>query len=122
MCRNLKPKDCEEIHAKHDAIEMLKLIKNINYKFEDQKVCTFENVITALRGMANIAKTTDEDLMKHRDWFNNKASLFKQFGDASKTEAIANADPRIKQKWDFHIEKTDSNKKNTLCNEIIKLG
>ena len=51
-------KDYEDVHSKQDAIGMLKLIKNVNCKFKDQKVCTFENIVTALRGMANIAKTT----------------------------------------------------------------
>ena len=41
-------KDYEDIHSKQDAIGMLKLNKNVNYKFEDQKVCTFENIVTAL--------------------------------------------------------------------------
>ena len=57
-------KDHEEIHAKCDTIEVLKLIKNINYKLEDQKVCTFENILASLKGMMNVLKKPEESLMK----------------------------------------------------------
>ena len=90
-------KDCEEIHANHDAIEMLKLIKNINCKFKDQKICTFENILTSLRGMVSCLKKPEQSLMECRDRFNDQVSLFEQFGDAAGIEAITNANPSIKE-------------------------
>ena len=99
---------------------MLKLIKDVNFKFEDQKVCTFENVVAALRGMANIVKATDEDPMKCRDQFNNEVSLFEQFGDMSNVEAIANADPRIKAKPQELKAHADLSKADELQKRFIK--
>ena len=58
-------KDCEEIHANHDAIETLKLIKNINCKFEDQTICAFENILASLRGVVNGLKKPEQSLMEH---------------------------------------------------------
>ena len=115
-------KECQDIDAKQDAISMLKLIKNVNFKFEDKKVCTFENVITALRGMANITKNADEDLVKCRDGFNNEASPFEQFGNIAKTEAIINTDPRIKQKVKLWEVESDPNKRKVQCEQTLKLS
>ena len=106
--------DYQEIDNEQDAIGMLKMINNISFKFEDLKVFTFKNVTNALRGMMNVSKKPEEDLMKCRDRLNNKVASFEQFGDMSNTEAITNADLCTKVKQ----EKT---KKNNHASKEVKL-
>ena len=115
-------KECKDIHARHDAIEMLKLIKNINCKFEDQKIGTFKNILASLRGMVNGLKKPEQSLMEHQDRFINQVSLFEQFGNIAGTEAIANTNPKIKELWNQCFAKTNENKRNVSVEEIAKLG
>ena len=49
-------------------------------------------------------------------------SLFEQFGDVAGMEAIANANPKIKELWNQHFAETNENKRTVLVEEIAKLG
>ena len=49
-------------------------------------------------------------------------SLFEQFGNTAGTEAIANANPKIKELWNQCFAETDANKRRLLVEETTKLG
>ena len=60
--------------------------------------------------------------MEHRDRFINQVSLFEQFGNAAGTEAIANANPKIKELWKQCFAETNENERTVSNDEIAKLS
>ena len=72
------------------------MIRNVNFKFEDQTY-VYENIYSALQGLFTYIKNIEEDIVRHREKAKNQVELIEQFGDLANTEIIAKAEPRVKE-------------------------
>ena len=55
-----------EIKKRSDAIELLKLIRNVNFKFQDHTY-VYKNIFSALQRLISYRKGANDDLVKHRE-------------------------------------------------------
>ena len=104
-----------ELKLKQNNINLLILIRNVNFKFEDQTY-VYENIYSAMQKLFTYNKKTDDDIVKHREKAKNMVALVEQFGDLANTEIIASAEPRVKELLAARDSITDA----TLLNENIQ--
>ena len=84
------------IESSNNSIKLLKLIRNVNFKFEDQTY-VYDNIYAGLHRIVTYSKNPDDDLVKHRDRIKNRMEIVEQFGNLANTDVIAAGEPRIKE-------------------------
>jgi len=104
----------------HNAIRLLKIIKNINFKFKDQTY-VHENIFMSLQRLFNYSKTPEDEIVKHFDKLKNRSKIVEQFGDLGNTKIIQKADPNIAAKVE-DMHGTAGNVLITLKDELQKLN
>ena len=79
-----------------DAIGLLKLIKNINFKFEDQTY-VYGNIYNSMRRLYNYSKAEDASITQHKEKLDGLVKIVDQFGDLANTSVLLSQDVEVKK-------------------------